>query len=224
VKLTISHEAAIDPLVWGRYDFLETRNAAAILESTNPVAFGQVVDVLRAFSLERLDITEPGKNKSRVPRRLDRAFREAGWREGRYDSRLLSTLRVMPYRAKGERAVRATETEVLSEGYKIDNIMDRVALDVEWHAKDGNLDRDLAAYRALYDSGIIDVGVIITRSFGSIRGLSIRLGRAGGFNTTTTTTIEKLEPRLQRGDAGGCPVLGIAITDRCFDSSGTSTA
>lgn len=45
-----------------------------------------------------------------------------------------------------------------SESYLIDNVKDRVALDIEWHAKDGNLDRDLAAYRAFYDTGLIDAG------------------------------------------------------------------
>ena len=109
------------------------------------------------------------------------------------------------------------EREVFNEGYKVDNVKDRVALDVEWHAKDGNLDRDVSAYRALYEAGIIDGGVVVTRSFAAIRALSIQLGRPDGFTTTTTTTIEKLEPRLTRGDGGGCPILAVAITDRCYE-------
>ena len=68
----------------------------------------------------------------------------------------------------------------------------------------------------LYESGIIDGGIIITRSYGGIRALSERLGREGGFKTTTTTTLEKLEPRLTRGDGGGCPILAVAITERCY--------
>ena len=43
----------------------------------------------------------------------------------------------------------------------MDNVHGGVALDVEWNAKDGNLDRDLAAYRSLYDVGIISAGVMI---------------------------------------------------------------
>ena len=30
-------------------------------------------------------------------------------------------------------------TETVNEGYKVDNFRDRIALDVEWNAKDGNL-------------------------------------------------------------------------------------
>ena len=216
MELTRSYERIIPPPILARFDLCEVRNAAAVLQSTNLPAFEEIMGVLGGFVLDTLDITERGGAKSRVPIRLDRAFREQGWREGRHDTRIRSVLRIMPYRAAGERSVRVVEREVRNEGYKVDNVKGRVALDVEWHAKDGDLDRDVAAYRALYDAAIIDVGVIITRSFASIRALSIRLGRPGGFSTTTTTNLEKLEPRLSRGDGGGCPVLAVAITDRCY--------
>ena len=64
----------------------------------------------------------------------------------------------------GESHPTLEDTEVFNEGYKVDNFVDRLALDVEWNAKDGNLDRDLSAYRALYDAALIDVAVIITRT------------------------------------------------------------
>jgi hypothetical protein len=41
------------------------------------------------------------------------------------------------------------------------DVKGRVALDVEWHAKDGNLDRDIVAYRALDDAGIMDGAVMV---------------------------------------------------------------
>ncbi len=94
----------------------------------------------------------------------------------------------------------------------------RVALDVEWNAKDGNLDRDLGAYRALYTAGIIDGAAIITRTQDDLRKLAIQMGAETKFGTTTTTNLTKLEPRLTRGDGGGCPVLAIAISARCFKS------
>ncbi|MCB4825330.1 hypothetical protein LHA35_26810, partial [Roseicella sp. GB24] len=50
----------------------------------------------------------------------------------------------------------------------VDNFKGRVVLDVEWNAKDGNLDRDLASYRSWYEAGVISAGVII-RPAGSIR-------------------------------------------------------
>lgn len=216
MELTRSYAVVVPRSILDRYDFRETRNAAAVLASTNPTAFGQMLEVLDNFQLMAADITEPGGSKSQVAIRLDRAFRENGWREAAYDTHIRSVLRVMPYRPAGERRADERETDSVSLGYLVDNVKDRVALDVEWHAKDGNLDRDVAAYRAFYDAAIIDVGVILTRSFESIRALSIRLGRAGGFATTTTTTIEKLQDRLARGDGGGCPILAVAITDRCY--------
>lgn len=199
-----------------RYDFVETRNAAKVIAASNPAEFDEVLQVLRTFNLSTTDITVAGGNKSAVARRLDEAFREIGWREGAHDLTVRSVVRINPYKKAGEKKVTTIETEVASEGYQVDNLKGRVALDVEWNAKDGNLDRDVGSYRALYDVGIIDGAIIITRSHESIRSLALKLKREKGFNTTTTTTIEKLTPRLARGDAGGCPVLAVAITDRCF--------
>lgn len=95
-----------------------------------------------------------------------------GWREGRHDIRIESALRKMPYRAAGEKVAEVVESAVLSEGYKIDNVKGRVAVDVEWNAKDGNLDREVGAYRTLYDAGIIDGAVMITRTHDDLRALA----------------------------------------------------
>jgi hypothetical protein len=216
MDLTSSYEAAIPAAIRARFELREVRNAAAILAATNPAAFAEIVGVLADFRLEAMDITEPGGGKSRLAIRVDDTFRQLGWREGQHDTHVTSVLSLQPYHPAGEMTAEVVETQVLNIGYKVDNVKDRVALDVEWNAKDGNLDRDVGAYRALYDAGIIDAGVIITRTFASIRDLAIKLGRPGAFATTTVTTIEKLEPRLTRGGGGGCPILAVAITDRCY--------
>lgn len=153
-----------------------------------------------------------------MAKRVNKAFRDRGWREGRIDMTVALKLRLMPYRSAGEREPTIEETEVMNQGYKVDNVKGRLVMDLEWHAKDGNLDRDVAAYRALYETGLIDGAVLVTRSFENIRDLATRLGRPGAFNTTTTTTLDKLEPRLGRGDGGGCPILAVAITDRCYSA------
>lgn len=75
----------------------------------------------------------------------------------------------MPYGPAGERDATVIESEVRNEGYKVDNVKGRVALDVEWNAKDGNLDRDVGAYRALYEAGIINGAAIITRTQADLR-------------------------------------------------------
>ena len=79
----------------------------------------------------------------------------------------------------------------------------------------------------MYEAGIIDGAVIITRTHDDIRKLAAKLQKAGKlegplrFNTTTTTNLSKLEPRMTR-DLGGCPLLAVAITDRCL-ASGSPT-
>jgi Restriction endonuclease BglII len=199
-----------------RYDLREVRNASAVLANTNPPEFEELVSVMSDFTLTKEDVLSPGKNEGQIAKRLNKAFRELGWREGRHDTKITSLLRLMPYRPAGERKPETIETEVLNEGYKVDNVKGGVALDVEWNAKDGNLDRDISAYRALYDAGIISAGVIVTRTMTDLRELGVKLGRPAFLATTTTTNLDKLEPRLTRGDGGGCPILAVAITARCF--------
>lgn len=226
MDLTASYRSVVPQDVLDRYAWLETRNAAAILSSTNPDAFDDIVEVLRGFHLRSTDLTSAGGQRSDLARRLDTAFREHGWREGRVDLHVKLLLRLMPYRDAGERQATEHESETKNEGYKVDNVLERVALDVEWNAKDGNLDRDLSAYRALYDAGFIDCAVIITRTMDDLRELATRLSIAIGMTpeaaarrlgTSTTTNTTKLEPRLQRGDGGGCPVLVAAICERTWE-------
>ena len=216
MDLTTSYQAHFSAELRARYEFHETRNAAGVLSATNPNELGELVAILEWLWLTPADLLDAGGNKSDLAKRLDERFREVGWREGRHDVTVSSVLKLMPYRPAGEAKPVIAKSEVTSEGYKVDNVKARVALDVEWNAKDGNLDRDVGAYRALYDAGIIDAGVIITRTQADLRQAVLQIDAdSKKFNTTTTTNIEKLLPRMQRGDGGGCPILAIAISSRC---------
>ena len=115
MDLTSSYATFIPADVLPRYEWRETRNAAGILASTNPTEYQDLIDVLRAFALMPSDIIKPGGNKSAVAKRLDEAFRKLGWREGRYDTRVQSTLRIMPYRSVGEKKPIVVATEATSE-------------------------------------------------------------------------------------------------------------
>ena len=211
-----------------RYEFYETRNAAGIIATTNPLRFNQLIEVLNGFSLLTPDLVESGGNESKLAARLNTAFREQGWREARVDQIIRLSLQKQPYRPVGETKPVVVDTETTSTGYKVDNFVDRVALDVEWNAKDGNLDRDLGAYRSLYDAGLIDGAVIITRTVDDLRRLGARLGERAGMPpekaklilaTSTTTNTTKLVPKLTRGDSGGCPILVVAICERTWDQN-----
>lgn len=170
VDLTKSYERAIPEDIQSRYAFGEVRNAAAVLSTTAPELFLDILDVLRGFALTASDLLLPGGNESTVAKKVNRAFRERGWREARVDTAVTNTLVIFPYKQAGEKKVERVVTEPLPfEGYKADWMRDRVAGDCEWNAKDGNLDRNMASYRALYEAGFIDVAVIITRTQDDLR-------------------------------------------------------
>lgn len=217
------------PSILARYEFLEVRNAAAVLQVTNPSAFDEMQDVLDGFSLRTSDLLTPGGQESKLAARLNHEFRSRGWREARVDTLIQLKLRKMPFRPAGESEPVVMDTQTENEGYLVDNFKDRIALDVEWNAKDGNLDRDISAYRALYDAGLIDGAVMISRTQTDLRELARRLAAEDGrdeaagkkiLGTTTTTNIEKLRPRVTRGDAHGCPFLAVLISATTWDESG----
>lgn len=228
VELTTSYQAVVPADVLARYEFAETRQAAAILQATNAVAFGQIVEVLRGFHLRASDLITAGGAETDLAARLNRSFRDLGWREARVDTLIRLSLVKKALKSAGEMSDVVVDTETVNEGYLVDNFRDRVALDVEWNAKDGNLDRDISAYRALYEPDLIDVGVMVTRVHNELRDLGRRLARDAGqteqeikrvLGTTTTTNKEKLLPRIQRGDAGGCPFLAVFICPATYGDS-----
>jgi hypothetical protein len=229
MDLTNSHLSCFPSATLSRFEFHETRNASAILKATNPNRFSEIVDVLDGFSLLTSDLVDPGGNQTDLASRLNIAFRERGWREARVDQIIRLSLVKQPYKPAGESKRVVVDTEVESMGYKVDNFVDRVALDVEWNAKDGNLDRDLAAYRSLYDAGLIDAAVIITRTSDDLRKFGTKLRLDAGMEmklakkvlgTTTTTNTGKLLPKIARGDSGGCPVLVVAIATTTWKAEG----
>ncbi|MDO4901870.1 BglII/BstYI family type II restriction endonuclease [Actinomyces sp.] len=232
MELTRSFETALPNEVRSRYEIRETRNAAVIFRATNPDLFNELVEALNRFEILSEDLLSAGGQESSLARRFNDGFRSRGWREARVDTDIILKLTIMPYKPAGEKSPKEKLTPASNKGYKVDNFKGRIALDLEWNAKDGNLDRDISAYRALYDAGFIDVGVIVTRTQEDLRTFATGLRLDHGMPeteakkmlaTTTTTNLEKLIPRLTRGDAAGCPILAIAISSRTFENSPTRT-
>jgi hypothetical protein len=176
MELTASYERVLPDEVLSRFEVRETRNAAAVLSGSDPELFEDLLAVLGDFSLSAADLLLAGGNEGTVAKKINRAFREHGWREARVVSTLSHTLITSPYRPAGEKIARREQTEPLEfGGYKADFVKRRVAGDCEWNAKDGNLDRNTSSYRALYDSGFIDVAVLITRTQDDLRELEATL-------------------------------------------------
>lgn len=227
MDLTHSYKDVVPADVLARFSFAEVRNAATTIKHSDSILFDEIMDVLRGITFNGETLIRPGKNKHVIARMIDESFREAGWREGKVDIKYTSTLTLSPYRPAGEKTKKAVETEVTSEGYKVDNLKNRIALDGEWNAKDGNLDRDMSAYRTLYDLGFIDGAVLITRLGEEMVKLAYEIAKVlergddwkSGLDTTTTTNLGKLQHRLTRGDAGGCPLLVIAISPATWDGT-----
>ncbi|MDO4718547.1 MAG: BglII/BstYI family type II restriction endonuclease [Propionibacteriaceae bacterium] len=241
MELTESWRTELPRSVVERYDIIETRNAAAMFRASNPELLAEMVRVLDCFRFDVERIVRGGGSKHFISAELDEAFRVAGWREAKFRQKLITDLLLNPYGPAGEKAkvVRTSESEY--EGHQIDNVKDRVGLDVEWNPKDGNLDRDFSNFRNLYDAGVLDLGILIVRREAGMRTLwSETIARAKQLNTaaftsaewderlqktpadplgtSTTSNFEKLVTRVRRGDGGGCPILAIAITTRCYEA------
>lgn len=218
---TYEDPVVLDPAIRARWAFLETSSAAAVLRSVCPDEWADITQVLKTFALDPQHWLKKGGNRGDIAKIIDGAFNARGWREIRVD---LATQGVMVSR-DGKEVERLDE--VYQEGYLVDNFKGRVALDVEWNAKDGNLDRDLSAYRAWHEAGVISAAVLITQDRMALKHLAERvwadyqstLSKAKrnaklpiDLGTSTTTNLEKAALRVRRGVMGTCPLLVVAAT------------
>lgn len=233
---TFTYKSVIPADLLAKFSFLETRSASAVAKAVCPREFSEVLDVLRRFELTPEILLSPGGNRGSVPILIDSAFEELGWEEARVD------IARQAYYFPGHNAKLSAEnnpssckeylvSDTYQTGYSIDNVKGRVALDVEWNPKDGNLDRDFSAYRSWYEEGLIDVAFLITRIQADTKNLAKKLWSAYlsthpeqrgkrqpvDYNTTTTSNFEKGAQRIIRGDVGTCPILMIGIGEAAWN-------
>lgn len=209
-----------------RWKFIETNSAAAVMKAVCPKEWAEIVNVLTSYSIDPKSWLRPGGNRGDIPEQIDELFAQNGWQETRLD---METRGILLNR-DGVQVGQLPPN--YQEGYLVDNFKNRIVVDVEWNAKDGNLDRDLAAYRSWYEAGLISAGVIITKDRLPLFRLAKRLWNdyqltlpAAQRNprlpidlkTSTTTTFDKAELRMRRGVMGGCPVLVIAASDTTWN-------
>ena len=207
-------------------------SALAVLRSVCPAEWKDITDVLATFSLDPAHWLKKGGNRGDIARQIDDMFSQRGWREIRVD---LSTQGILVSRT-GEVVERLPPVE--QEGYLVDNFKGRVALDVEWNAKDGNLDRDLSAYRAWHEAGVISAAVLVTQDRVGLKELATRLWSEHqktlpaaqrnprlpiDLGTSTTTNLDKAALRVRRGVMGTCPLLVVAATPATWNGKPYST-
>ncbi len=202
-----------------RYEFHNYCHALEILVNAFPDEWNEILDCLRTVFLTEEDIKTAGGNESPIPKKFDDMLYPCGWREIRISGDLV--VKKFPRQTvqrRGRFSDQPFETEVIEgyiDGHNIDFLKNKVAFDLEWNSKDQTFDRDLLAMRTYYDCGLVDVGVIVTRSeelnelFRIItddKGVPL-LKKYGA----STTWMGKLTTRLDSRRHGGCPILAIGI-------------
>ena len=236
MQVTYSYDdpAVVPPTIRSRYVWLETGNAAAVLKATSPREYADLLTVLDGFSLQANSWLVAGGNKGDIAELLDGRFRELGWKETRIDTEIKGIF-FTDFVKRGNDYVAQQQQEVpsvYSEGFRVDNHKGRMIVDIEWNAKDGNLDRDLAAYRSWHEYGLINGAVIITKDRLPLLTLARRVWAEYqnqlppehrspklpiDLTTSTTTSFDKAEMRVLRQGAGTCPVLIIGVTEATWD-------
>jgi len=232
-------DAKIPQDIRDKYEIYSYRNAAVILAESHAEEFSEVMQALRDFSITTAMIRTAGGNESDIPKLLSRTLRPLGWHETVIQGDLLVQLlwREQVRTTKGgkpvfERRQREVKRAKFLDGHKIDYVKGKVAFDLEWNSKDQTFDRDLYAFNAFAQCGVVDAAILVTRSrslddvFRSV-GPALKkdgtpeLKRNGEERPTmdkygaSTTWMGKLLYRLNAGRNGGCPVLAIGITPNC---------
>ena len=227
-----------------KYELLSYRNAAVILSESRRTQFDELLEALRNFTISTDMIKRAGGNESDIPKLFAAALRPHNWHETIIRGDLVVSLTwrdKIGVTKKGKPVLEARSRQIKREryldGHKIDFVKDRVAFDMEWNSKDQTFDRDLYAFNAFFLSGVIDVGVLVTRG-ATLSPVLKQLGQAlkrdgspeykivQGNRTArmthekygaSTTWWGKLVYRLNAGRNGGCPVLAVGITPACVN-------
>lgn len=235
VTKTYDDPAVVPAGIRSRYKFIETQNASAILNAVAKVEFAEFLSVLDDFVLHPDEWLRAGGNKGDLTDALDQRFRKLGWAETQIDFEIQGYF-LTDFHTQGRNYVPQAKTPVeptYVPGFRVDNHKGRMIVDIEWNAKDGNLDRDLAAYRAWYEAGLIDGAVIITKDRKPLLALARRLWNdyreahdpslpkklPVDLTSATTTSLDKAELRIVRGEAGTCPVLIVGVSDVTWDQT-----
>ena len=216
-EMTISKY--IDPDIQVKFEYRDYGHALEILHESFPAEWEEIQECLKTLKLTIDDIKTAGGNESPIPKKFDDVLYPYGWREIRISGDLI--VKKYPRQTaqrRGRFADVPYETDIIKgyiDGHNIDFLKNRVAFDLEWNSKDQTFDRDLLAMRTYFDCGLIDCGVIVTRS----EELNEIFREHGIINKygASTTWIGKLTTRLDSRRNGGCPILAIGIRKECVE-------
>jgi hypothetical protein len=168
------------------YEVHNFRHAAEVLSTSYRPEFDELLTSLRDFRITLSDITDKGGNESEIPKRISKLLRPRGWFETRIQGDLMvtQTFRDESGPKSVERKIER-RIEAFLDGHKVDYVRNGVAFDLEWNAKDQTFDRDLYAFRAFHDCGVIGAAVLVTRS-GELNDVFKKLGVMQKYGASTT--------------------------------------
>ena len=205
-----------------RFEFHSYGHAMEILTESFPLCWREICDSLDQFSITTDELLAAGGNETAIPKKFDDVLYPLGWREIKITGDLLIKMYPRKANQRGRFSDKPFDETTISgwiDGHNIDFIKSKVAFDLEWNSKDQTFDRDLLAMRTYFDCGLIDVGIIVTRSEelnDVFRALKDKSGepliRKYG---ASTTWLGKLVPRLNSRRNGGCPILAVGIRKPC---------
>lgn len=209
-----------------RYEFLNYGHALEILSESFPEEWGELQEALQKLYITIEDLRTAGGNESPIPKKFDDVLYPYGWREIRITGDLL--IKKYPRLANKKRGhfEDLPDDEITIAGYidghNIDFVKGKVAFDLEWNSKDQTFDRDLLAMRTYFDCGLIDVGVIVTRSQ-ELNDIFRQVTDSSGSPLmrkygASTTWLGKLKYRLDSRRNGGCPILAVGIGKGCVEN------
>lgn len=207
-----------------KYEFQNYGHALEILTEAFPNEWNELQDCLELLSISAEELIAAGGNETAIPKKFDDVLYPLGWKEIRITGDLLVKMYPRRTNQRGRFDDRPFDEKIIEgyiDGHNIDFIKDKVAFDLEWNSKDQTFDRDLLAMRTYFDCGLIEVGIIVTRSK-ELNDIFRELTDSSGKSLITkygasTTWMGKLEYRLKSRRNGGCPILAIGIKKPCVE-------
>ena len=200
------------PELLNKYEFRNYGHALEILSEVFPKEWKEIQECLAKFVITEDDLLVAGGNESQIPKKFDDILYPYGWKE----IKISGDLEVKLYQRLNKKSKSFATTPFDSkmikgyiDGHNIDFVKGKVAFDLEWNSKDQTFDRDLLAMRTYFECGIIDVGIIVTRST-ELVDIFKKLGINKKYGPSTTH-MDKLIYRLDSRRNGGCPILAIGI-------------
>jgi len=200
-----------------KFEFHNFGHALEILSEAFPTEWDELQKCLQSLSISTDEITASGGNETSIPKKFDDVLYPLGWREIRIKGDLL--VKMYPRgKSRGKFSDQPFDEKTIAgyiDGHNIDFLKGKVAVDLEWNSKDQTFDRDLLAMRTYFDCGLIEVGIIVTRSE-ELNDIFEEWNVKKKYGASTTW-MGKLLYRLKSRRNGGCPILAIGIKKACVE-------